>query len=222
MWKTLFDFYKKLFSKKTYNAIEKNIPDDSKVKAVSVDEILAFAERDAEILVTVTGISHYFGNEPFKNTKKVFLIKEPQNPFDKYAVSVFCENVGKCGYIANNDYTVKEGTVSARLLCGAFPEKICAEVLWVDEKFVICKLENVDSKEFAYNYGIYFYKNGDIKSALDIFECLSEFTEDITVFQRACACCIELGYSGKAKFYLEKALAMDADNPITISLSNKI
>lgn len=222
MLKAILDLYRKIFSKqkKALNVSCKTEAEES--KDISVDEILSFAEESSEILVTVTGINHYYGRMPFESGKKVFLIKEPGNAFDPYAISVICEDVGKCGYIANNDYTVKDGTASARLLCGAFSEKCLAEVMWVDEKFVVCRLVGIDSQKLAYNYGVYFYKNGKIQSALDIFERLCKKREDITIYHILCNCCIELGYEQKAKLYLEKALSLDGDNSTSAFLENKI
>ena len=57
-----------------------------------------------ETYINITGIHNYRGFEPFKEGTIVDLIKEPDNPHDRYAIRV--EIKGETvGYVANSQYT---------------------------------------------------------------------------------------------------------------------
>ena len=60
----------------------------------------------AKIFITLTGTKHYFGNDFLKKGIKVRLEKDPDNEYDKEAIKVTYEGLGKIGYVANSSYTV--------------------------------------------------------------------------------------------------------------------
>lgn len=67
----------------------------------------------AKIFITLTGTKHYFGNDFLKKGMKIRLEKEPDNEYDKEAIKVTYEGLGKIGYVANSSYTVIGESMSA-------------------------------------------------------------------------------------------------------------
>ena len=60
----------------------------------------------AKVFITLTGTKHYFGNDFLEKGTKIRLGKEPDNEYDKEAIKVTYEGLGKIGYVANSSYTV--------------------------------------------------------------------------------------------------------------------
>ena len=54
------------------------------------------------ICFTVTGTVHQLGQSFIKPGDKVTLVKEPDNQFDKEAIAVKMDVLGKIGYVANS------------------------------------------------------------------------------------------------------------------------
>lgn len=54
----------------------------------------------AKIFITLTGTKHYFGNDFLEKGMKIRLEKEPDNEYDKEAIKVTYEGLGKIGYVA--------------------------------------------------------------------------------------------------------------------------
>ena len=67
----------------------------------------------AKIFITLTGTKHYFGNDFLEKGMKIRLEKEPDNDYDKEAIKVTYEGLGKIGYVANSSYTVIGESMSA-------------------------------------------------------------------------------------------------------------
>ncbi len=69
--------------------------------------------KPTQTYINITGIHNYHGFEPFKEGTIVNLIKEPDNPHDRYAIRV--EIKGETvGYVANSEYTLIREVKSAR------------------------------------------------------------------------------------------------------------
>ena len=66
-----------------------------------------------ELYFTIAGCSHYFGSYFMEKGMKVKLEKEPDNEYDKEAIKVTYEGLGKIGYVANSSYTVIGESMSA-------------------------------------------------------------------------------------------------------------
>ena len=71
---------------------------------------------------------------------KLILEKEPDNEFDKEAIKVLCEGIGKIGYVANSPYTVIGETMSAGRLYDKIGDSATVKVVFKTEKGVICKV----------------------------------------------------------------------------------
>ena len=92
------------------------------------------------IFLTITGTKYYFGNNIFYIGQKLFCKKDPDNQYDKKAISVLIENVGKAGYIANSPYTVIYGTKSSSQIYKKVKNNFYIKVMFITENGVICKV----------------------------------------------------------------------------------
>ncbi len=90
-----------------------------------------------EQYVTITGMNHYYGLQPFKVGKKLKCIKEPSNPYDSEAIKVVIKDIGKVGYVANSPFTKATGTLGAS---GYVKKKFKVEVMFITSSKVICRV----------------------------------------------------------------------------------
>lgn len=94
----------------------------------------------AKVFITLTGTRHYFGTDFLKKGKKIRLEKEPDNKYDKEAIKVTYEGLGKIGYVANSSYTVIGESMSAGRLYDKIGDVAYAKVVLVTEGGTICKI----------------------------------------------------------------------------------
>ena len=94
----------------------------------------------AKIFITLTGTKHYFGNDFLKKGTKIRLEKEPDNEYDKEAIKITYEGLGKIGYVANSSYTVIGDSMSAGRLYDKIGKKAKAKVVLVTEHGTICSI----------------------------------------------------------------------------------
>ena len=94
----------------------------------------------SKIYFTLTGTKHYFGNEFLKKGTKIRLEKEPDNEYDKEAIKVTYEGLGKIGYVANSSYTVIGDSMSAGRLYDKIGKKAKAKVVLVTDHGTICSI----------------------------------------------------------------------------------
>lgn len=92
------------------------------------------------VLITITGISNYYGKKPFKIDRTVKLEKEPDNEYDPSAVVVTLPYIDKIGYVANSVSTVFDGTYSAGRLYDKFEDCTYAEIIVITHSSVIAKV----------------------------------------------------------------------------------
>lgn len=92
----------------------------------------------SKIYFTLTGTNHYFGKEFLKKGTKIRLEKEPDNEYDKEAIKVIYEGLGKIGYVANSSYTVLGDSMSAGRIYDKIGKK--AKVVLVTEHGTICSI----------------------------------------------------------------------------------
>lgn len=91
--------------------------------------------------ITVTGMNHYFGNEFVERGMKVNLIKDVDNEYDKEAIKVEMEGLGKVGYIANSPHTVIGESMSAGRIYDKIEEVTTATVVYVLPQGLLCSLD---------------------------------------------------------------------------------
>ena len=88
----------------------------------------------SKIYFTLTGTNHYFGKEFLKKGTKIRLEKEPDNEYDKEAIKVLYESLGKIGYVANSSYTVLGDSMSAGRIYDKIGKKAKAKVVFITEQ----------------------------------------------------------------------------------------
>ena len=93
-----------------------------------------------KVFMTLTGTKHYFGNEFLEKGMKLRLEKEPDNKYDKEAIKVSYEGLGKIGYVANSSYTVIGESMSAGRLYDKIGDVAYAKVILVTPTGTICKI----------------------------------------------------------------------------------
>ena len=71
---------------------------------------------------------------------KIELEKEPDNEYDKEAILIKLEGLGKIGYVANSPYTVLGDSMSAGRLYDKIGDKAEGKVVLVTERGVLCKV----------------------------------------------------------------------------------
>lgn len=96
----------------------------------------------SKIYFTLTGTNHYFGKEFLKKGMKIRLEKEPDNEYDKEAIKVLYEGLGKIGYVANSSYTVLGDSKSAGRIYDKIGKKAKAKakVVLVTDHGTICSI----------------------------------------------------------------------------------
>lgn len=94
----------------------------------------------AKVFITLTGTKHYFGNDFLKKGTKIRLEKEPDNEYDKEAIKVTYEGLGKIGDVANSSYTVIGESMSAGRLYDKIGDVAYAKVILVTPAGTICKI----------------------------------------------------------------------------------
>lgn len=99
---------------------------------------MAKDKKEQKIYFTITGMNHYYGMDFMEKDMKVKLIKEPDNEFDKEAIRVEYEGLGKIGYVANSSYTVLGESMSAGRLYDKIGKKAKGRVKLILSNGVVC------------------------------------------------------------------------------------
>lgn len=94
----------------------------------------------AKTYITLTGTRHYHGNDFLEKGTKVRLEKEPDNKYDREAIQISLEGLGKIGYVANSTHTVIGETISAGRLYDKIGDTAYAKVVLVTPNGTICKV----------------------------------------------------------------------------------
>ena len=94
----------------------------------------------SKVYFTLTGTKHYFGKEFLKKGTKIRLEKELDNEYDKEAIKVTDEGLGKIGYVANSSYTVIGDSMSAGRIYDRIGKKAKAKVVLVTDHGTICSI----------------------------------------------------------------------------------
>ena len=89
---------------------------------------------------TITGTHHYFGKEFIEPGMEVKLIKESDNEYDKEAIKVELEGLGKIGYVANTPYTALGESMSAGRLYDRIEEVAYGKVKYVLPQGILCEV----------------------------------------------------------------------------------
>ncbi len=98
------------------------------------------------VLITIVGLSHYYGKKPFEIGRTVRLVKDKANNYDSEAILVELPVIGKIGYVANSTNTVYQGTYSAGRLYDKIGDTAFARVLVITHSSVIAEIVKMDSQ----------------------------------------------------------------------------
>ena len=93
-----------------------------------------------KVFFTLTGAKHYYGSDYLKPGMKLQLKKEPDNEYDKEAIMVMMEGLGKVGYVANSPYTVIGESMSAGRVYDKIGDTAVGEVVFVTDKGILCRV----------------------------------------------------------------------------------
>ena len=93
-----------------------------------------------KVFFTLTGTKYYFGDRFLEKGMKLELKKEPENDYDKEAIMVNIEGLGKVGYVANSPYTVIGESMSAGRMYDKIGDVAVGEVVFVTTQGVLCKV----------------------------------------------------------------------------------
>ena len=91
-----------------------------------------------QIYFTLTGTRHYYGKDFFTPGMEVRLVKEPENVYDREAIRVELEGLGKVGYVANSPCTVQGESISAGRLYDKIGGTALGTVRYVLPNGVLC------------------------------------------------------------------------------------
>ena len=94
----------------------------------------------AKVFITLTGTKYYYGNDFLEKGMKLKLEKEPDNEYDKEAIKVTCEGLGKIGYVAYSSYTVMGESMSAGRVYDKIGDTAYAKVVLVTAAGTLCKI----------------------------------------------------------------------------------
>lgn len=93
-----------------------------------------------KIYFTITGTHHYFGKEFIEPDMEVKLVKDPDNEYDKEAIKVEMEGLGKIGYVANSTYSVLGDSMSAGRIYDRIDDVAYGVVKYVLPQGILCEL----------------------------------------------------------------------------------
>lgn len=93
-----------------------------------------------KVFFTLTGTNHYFGKDFLKSGMKLQLKKEPDNEYDKEAIMVTMDGLGKIGYVANSPYTVIGESMSAGRVYDKIGDTAIGEVVFVTTQGTLCRV----------------------------------------------------------------------------------
>ena len=89
---------------------------------------------------TLTGTKHYYGSDFLKPGMKLELKKEPDNEYDREAITVNVDGLTQIGYVANSPYTVIGESMSAGRLYDKIGDTAIGEVVFVTDKGILCRV----------------------------------------------------------------------------------
>lgn len=103
----------------------------------------------AKTYITLTGTKYYYGKDFLEKGMKLKLEKEPDNKYDREAIKITYEGLGKIGYVANSSYTVIGESISAGRLYDKIGDTAEAKVVFVTENGIICKVckKSIENRE---------------------------------------------------------------------------
>ena len=94
-----------------------------------------------KIFFTITGTNYCFGLDFFEAGQTVTLTKDPDNEYDREAIKVEMEGLGRVGWVANSVSTVLGESYSAGRLYDKIGDTACGTVRFVLPRGVVCEID---------------------------------------------------------------------------------
>ncbi len=94
-----------------------------------------------KIWFTITGTGYRYGQDFLEKGMKVRLEKEPDNEYDREAIRVMMDGLGKIGYVANSPKTVIGESWSAGRLYDKIGDTAKGKVFMVMDRGVLCRID---------------------------------------------------------------------------------
>ena len=94
-----------------------------------------------KLYFTIAGMGYYYGENFLERGDEVKLVKEPDNKYDKEAIKVMVDGLGKIGYVANSTSTVLGECYSAGRLYDQIDDNVKAKVKYVTDRGTICEIK---------------------------------------------------------------------------------
>ena len=98
------------------------------------------------IYFTVTGTGYYYGQGFLEPGMRVVLVKDPDNKYDREAIRVELEGLGKIGYVANSPQTVQGESFSAGRLYDKIGDRAAGVVMYLLPEGALCRLVETDEE----------------------------------------------------------------------------
>lgn len=168
-------------------------------------------------MITVTGFKHYIIRDRIAEGTAIFLQKEPENQHDKYAVAAFTKS-GKIGYVANNEKTVRKGTMNSKQLCEAMDDSAWAEIIEFTSYDAICRVNGVFDADKMILRAFEYYNEFDFAHDCELFTCLGEKYNSVLLLQYTADCLIKLQKYQEALPYIENALKQEENNKVSLMM----
>lgn len=96
----------------------------------------------SKMYFTIAGTGFRYGKDFLEKGTEVKLIKEPDNEFDKEAIKVEMEGLGKIGYVANSWKIVIGESFSAGRLYDKIGDEVIGTVMYVLDNGVLGYVES--------------------------------------------------------------------------------
>jgi tetratricopeptide (TPR) repeat protein len=177
-----------------------------------------FNDKEFNIFVTVTAMHHFPNRRRLFDGEICVIHKEPDNPYDKYAIGVFGQN-GQVGYIANSNETLREGTMSATQLFELMEDE-SAHIKVVECSYhdALCKVMGILDVDKMTLKAFDYYNKFEYEAALEIFLELGKKYSTVFLYQYLSDCFIKLERWNEALPFLEDALNKEPDNKICLMM----
>lgn len=98
-------------------------------------------KKMSDIFITITGTEFRHGSEFVEKGMVIWLVKEPDNEYDKEAIRAEIKPIGKIGYVANSVRTVIGECYSAGRLYDKIGDEAKAEVAFVLPTGIIARVK---------------------------------------------------------------------------------
>ncbi len=173
--------------------------------------------KEFEVYATITGFNHYPNAKRLIEGDKIKLCREAENEYDNSAIAVYSE-FGKIGYIANNEKTVRKGTMSATGLSELLDGIATAEIVEGGYYEAICKIHDVYDMDKMILKACELYNQGEYADAAVLFFKICEKYNSLLLMQYTADCLIKLDRYDESLAFSVRAIEMEKDNKTSLMM----